>query len=104
MLTQKESIKTRSWLFAPGDSERKMEKATAGPADIVLLDLEDAVAAAEKPRARSLVSAFVSANAKHRARLWIRINPIQGPHALADLAAVMPARPGGVMLPKARGR
>jgi citrate lyase subunit beta/citryl-CoA lyase len=99
-----ESVHARSWLFAPGDSERKMEKATAGTADIVLLDLEDAVADAEKPKARSMVAAFVTANAKHRERLWIRINPIQGPYALADLVAIMPTGPGGIMLPKPRGR
>ena len=63
------SSNARSWLFAPGDSERKMEKATAGTADIVLLDLEDAVAEGEKPKARSMVSAFLSANAKQRQRL-----------------------------------
>jgi citrate lyase subunit beta/citryl-CoA lyase len=104
MTTQVESINARSWLFAPGDSERKMEKATAGAADIVLLDLEDAVAEGEKPKARSMVSAFLKAHAEQRARLWVRINPLQGPHALADLAAVVPGRPGGIMLPKARGR
>jgi citrate lyase subunit beta/citryl-CoA lyase len=94
----------RSWLFAPGDSERKMEKATASTADAVIFDLEDAVTEAEKPKARSLVAAFLKANAQHRARLWVRINPIQGPHALADLAAVMPAAPAGIMFPKPRGR
>src|SRR5580698_8905754 len=104
MATQAEGINARSWLFAPGDSERKMEKATAGAADIVLLDLEDAVSEAEKSKARPMVSAFLKAHAKHRERLWVRINPIQGPHALADLAAVMPASPGGIMLPKSRGR
>ena len=99
-----ESLNARSWLFAPGDSERKMEKATAGTADIVILDLEDAVAEAEKPKARSMVSAFLRANAEGRGRLWVRINPIQGPHALADLVAVMPAGPAGIMFPKPRGR
>jgi len=99
-----ENLNARSWLFAPGDSERKMEKATGGAADIVILDLEDAVAEAEKPKARSMVAAFLAANAQHRARLWVRINPIQGPHALADLAAVMPAAPAGIMFPKPRGR
>jgi citrate lyase subunit beta/citryl-CoA lyase len=98
------NIKMRSWLFAPGDSERKMEKATGGTADIVILDLEDAVAEGEKPKARSMVAAFLTANAKHRERLWIRINPIQGPHGLADLVAVVGSRPGGIMLPKSRGR
>jgi citrate lyase subunit beta/citryl-CoA lyase len=104
MTTQVESISARSWLFAPGDSERKMEKATAGAADIVLLDLEDAVAEGEKAKARSMVTAFLKAHAEQRARLWVRINPLQGPHALADLAAVVPGRPGGIMLPKSRGR
>jgi citrate lyase subunit beta/citryl-CoA lyase len=97
-----ESISARSWLFAPGDSERKMEKAVAGPADIVLFDLEDAVAEGEKPRARSQVAAFLAAQTADRSRLWVRINPLQGPHALSDLTAVMSAPPGGIMLPKAR--
>ena len=94
----------RSWLFAPGDSERKMEKAAAGPADVVLLDLEDAVATGEKPKARAGVSAFLAARPQDRSRLWVRINPLQGPHALTDLAAVIPSRPGGIMVPKTRGR
>jgi len=94
----------RSWLFAPGDSERKMEKASAGAADIVIFDLEDAVAEVEKPRARSRVTAFLNAQPEDRSRLWVRINPLQGPSALADLAAVIPGRPGGIMLPKSRGR
>ncbi|HEY0917080.1 MAG TPA: CoA ester lyase [Solimonas sp.] len=94
----------RSWLFAPGDSEKKMEKAAASAADIALFDLEDAVAEAEKPRARSLVRGFLEkAEPAARARLWVRINPLQGPHALADLAAVMPGKPGGIMVPKTRG-
>src|SRR5271169_2974290 len=104
MVTQAESINARSWLFAPGDSERKMEKATAGVADIVLLDLEDAVAEGEKPKARSMVTTFLKAHPLERARLWVRINPLQGAHALADLAAVVQGHPGGIMLPKVRGR
>jgi citrate lyase subunit beta/citryl-CoA lyase len=98
------SFQARSWLFAPGDSERKMEKATAGDADIVLLDLEDAVSDAEKPKSRALVAAFLKAHPAQRARLWVRINPLQGPHALADLVAVIGAAPGGIMLPKPLGR
>jgi len=104
MAKQVAGSNARSWLFAPGDSERKMEKATAGTADIVLLDLEDAVAEGEKPKARSMVSAFLTANAQQRQRLWVRINPIQGPHGLADLVAIVGSRPGGIMLPKSRGR
>src|SRR5580658_3543664 len=100
MTTHGETINARSWLFAPGDSERKMEKATASSADVVIFDLEDAVADPEKPKARSMVSAFLKANAQHRARLWVRINPMQGQHALTDLAAVMPFAPAGIMCPK----
>src|SRR5512139_436241 len=104
MAIQGDIFSARSWLFAPGDSEKKMEKATAGPADIVIFDLEDAVADAEKPRARSLIADFLRAHARGRERLWVRVNPLDGPHTLADLAAIMPAHPGGIMLPKARGR
>jgi citrate lyase subunit beta/citryl-CoA lyase len=99
-----ERIQARSWLFAPGDSERKMEKAVGSNADRVLIDLEDAVAESEKPKARPMVAAFLKSHANQRERLWVRINPIQGPHALADLVAVMPAAPGGIMLPKPRNR
>jgi citrate lyase subunit beta/citryl-CoA lyase len=98
------TVHARSWLFAPGDSDRKMEKAAASGADIVLIDLEDAVAENEKQKARQGVLAFLKASPSQRHRLWVRINPLQGPHAVADLAAVMPGQPGGVMLPKSRGR
>jgi citrate lyase subunit beta / citryl-CoA lyase len=104
MVPFKEHIGARSWLFAPGDSERKMEKAAGGPADIVVFDLEDSVVEAEKPKARGRIAALLAVQPPDRSRLWVRINPLQGPHALADLAAVMPGRPGGIMLPKSRGR
>ena len=94
----------RSWLFAPGDSEKKMTKAMESSADIVLIDLEDAVVPDAKVTARPLVRDFIMANPAQRHRLWVRINPFDGPHTLADLAAIMPARPGGIMLPKVHGR
>jgi citrate lyase subunit beta/citryl-CoA lyase len=98
------ALKMRSWLFAPGDSAKKMAKAAASNADIALFDLEDAVATDNKPLARRMVHDFLEANAGDRARLWVRINPFDGPYTLADLAAVMPAHPGGIMLPKVYGR
>lgn len=94
----------RSWLFAPGDSDKKMEKARASAADIVILDLEDAIAEPQKPAARQSVLNFLKSHAADAARLWVRINPIQTELALPDLAAIMPGKPGGVMLPKPRGR
>jgi len=99
-----EPIAARSWLFAPGDSEKKMTKAMDGEADIVLIDLEDAVAPDSKAAARPMVHDFIKANPQQRHRLWVRINPFDGPHTLLDLAAIMPANPGGIMLPKVYGR
>lgn len=103
-MTNHAPMKMRSWLFAPGDSERKMEKAAGGNADVVIFDLEDAVTPAEKPTARRMVLDFLNRQSEDRARLWVRVNPLDGPHTLADLAAVMPGRPGGIMLPKVDGR
>lgn len=99
-----EPISARSWLFAPGDSEKKMTKAMEGTADIVLIDLEDAVAPENKETARGMVHDFIKANPQQRDRLWVRINPFDGPYTLGDLAAIIPARPGGIMLPKVYGR
>ena len=104
MAFQHQPISARSWLFAPGDSEKKMTKAMEGSADIVLIDLEDAVAPESKAAARPMVHDFIKAHPEQRARLWVRINPFDGPHTLLDLAAIMPAHPGGIMLPKVYGR
>jgi len=99
-----EPATARSWLFAPGDSEKKMNKAMEGDADIVLIDLEDAVSPENKANARAMVHDFLRANPDQRRRLWVRVNPLDGPYTLLDLAAVMPAHPGGIMLPKVHGR
>ena len=104
MPIQHEPISARSWLFAPGDSEKKITKAMEGEADIVLIDLEDAVAIDNKANARPMVHDFIKANPEQRHRLWVRVNPLDGPYTLLDLAAVMPAHPGGIMLPKVYGR
>jgi citrate lyase subunit beta / citryl-CoA lyase len=98
------NLKMRSWLFAPGDSEKKMTKAIDGSADIALFDLEDAVSPENKPLARQMVHDMLAAHSEQRERLWVRINPFDGPYTLGDLAAIMPARPGGIMLPKVYGR
>jgi citrate lyase subunit beta/citryl-CoA lyase len=89
----------RSLLFAPGDSERKIAKAGGSGADLVVLDLEDSVVDANKPEARRLVAAHLRAGKRAQPQ-WVRINPLDGPHALGDLAAIVSARPDGIMLPK----
>src|SRR5687767_6565958 len=92
----------RSLLFVPGDSARKMEKAATGPADALILDLEDSVAAANKPAARALTAQMLAR--ERGGQLWfVRVNAFDTDETLADLAAVMPARPDGIVLPKCSG-
>lgn len=91
----------RSFLFTPGDSLKKMEKGAAGPADALILDLEDSVAEANRPAARHLVRDFLAAHrSRTRQQLWVRINPLDTPDARLDLAAIVAGRPNGIILPK----
>ena len=90
----------RSLLFVPGDDERKIAKGLASAADALILDLEDSVAQQRKPAARELCAATLAAGA--RMKLFVRINALDTPAALLDLAAVVKARPYGIMLPKCR--
>ncbi len=94
----------RSWLFVPGDSERKLDKARANEADALILDLEDAVADARQAVAREMVRGFLRAHAdRSRQQLWVRINPLDSELSLPDLVGVMPGAPDGIVLPKANG-
>jgi citrate lyase subunit beta / citryl-CoA lyase len=93
----------RSFLFAPGDSEKKLAKAMACGADAVILDLEDSVALPNKPAARTLVTETLAGAGGSGPQLWVRINPLDGGLALADLAAVVNAAPHGIVLPKCEG-
>lgn len=88
----------RSFLFVPGDSERKLAKAQSAGADALIIDLEDSVAASQLSAARTLACAFLESSAGQES--WVRINPLDGHAALDDLRAVMPGRPAGIVLPK----
>ena len=67
------TLRMRSWLFAPGDSDKKMNKAADGEADIVILDLEDAVVESGKADARNAIAELLrSKDEAQRARLWVR--------------------------------
>ena len=91
----------RSWLFVPGDSERKLEKGREIGADALILDLEDAVSNDRQDIARAMVCAYLKAGAdRSRQQLWVRINPLDSELSLPDLAAVMPGAPDGICLPK----
>ena len=91
----------RSWLFVPGDSERKLEKGRDNPADALILDLEDSVSKDRQQVAREMVCAYLKSRPDRlRQKLWVRVNPLDTPLALPDLAAVMPGAPDGICLPK----
>jgi citrate lyase subunit beta / citryl-CoA lyase len=92
----------RSWLFVPGDSDRKQARALASAADAVILDLEDSVSAAELPRARERVSAVLRARgAGSTPQLWVRVNALSSGLLRTDLDAVFAGgAPAGVVLPK----
>jgi citrate lyase subunit beta/citryl-CoA lyase len=94
----------RSLLFVPGDSGRKLEKALGSGADVLILDLEDSVAPAAKAAARETAAAFLRSQAEAGSPvLYVRVNDLSTGLTDEDLAAIMPARPAGIMLPKANG-
>ena len=96
-------MRLRSLLFVPGDRPERMAKALGSGADALILDLEDAVASAAKPEARRQVAAFLGEAVRGEVALFVRINPLDSRLADGDLAAVLPARPDGIVLPKADG-
>ena len=103
-MSLKSGVEPRSWLFIPGDSDRKQAKADDTGADALILDLEDSVAPSNKPDARIKVRAFLDARppGARQSALWVRVNPLDG-GAVQDLAAVIGGAPDGIMLPKIDG-
>ena len=89
---------SRSFLFVPADSERKMEKAGGVGADALILDLEDSVAPDARPAARQLAAEYL----EDRDNVWVRVNPVDTEDFEADIEAVMASQPAGIMLPKPR--
>ncbi|MFT6556967.1 HpcH/HpaI aldolase/citrate lyase family protein [Sneathiella sp.] len=90
----------RSWLFVPGDSEKKMTKGRGNPADALILDLEDSVSDDRQEIARDLTASFLKQETDRKQQLWVRINPLDHAFSLEDLASVMPGAPDGIVLPK----
>lgn len=88
----------RTYLYAPGSERRLMEKALAGDADAVVLDLEDAVAPARKAEARAAVAEVLRARPAKPA--LVRINAQSSGLAEEDLAAIAGPWLAGVRLPK----
>lgn len=90
---------TRSFLFVPADSDRKLQKAVDVGADALIVDLEDSVIPAARPGARELAREFIVG----KEQVWVRINAMDSGDAVLDLEAVMPSAPAGIVLPKPRG-
>src|ERR1700738_4307300 len=92
----------RSFLFVPGDSLRKYENAKKTAADALILDLEDSIAPEEKIGARRTVREMLDARNPNQ-KIYIRVNALDTGMTLGDLAAVIPGRPDGIVLPKCAG-
>jgi citrate lyase subunit beta/citryl-CoA lyase len=90
----------RSVLFMPGANARAMEKARALPADVIVLDLEDAVAPDAKQRAREQAAAAVGAGGYGTREVVIRVNGLGTPWGHEDLLAVARTAPHAVLIPK----
>lgn len=92
----------RSLLYMPATNERAMEKSRQLPVDGVILDLEDAVAPAEKPRARNaMVDALRRGGFGHR-EVIVRVNGLDTPWGQEDLHTVASLPVDGVLIPKVR--
>ena len=91
----------RSLLFVPGDSEKKLEKGFGAGADVVIVDLEDSVAAGNKQSAREIAARFIAAHRQKTASaIYVRVNDLSTGLTDDDLTALVPAAPDGIMLPK----
>ena len=90
----------RSLLFAPGNHARKVEKAFTLEADAVVLDLEDAVAVAEKVPTRDLVIAALKHNRQRSLIGYVRVNAMDTDNCFGDINAVLGEWLDGIMLPK----
>lgn len=94
-------MKLRSLLFVPADRPERFAKAAASGADAIILDLEDSVAPERKAFGREAIAEWLASPRDCVA--FVRVNPLDGDHTRADLAAVLPASSDGIMLPKAEG-
>src|SRR3954453_1719597 len=88
----------RSFLFAPCNHARRVEKALTLDADAVILDLEDAVATAEKPATRETIAEALSR--PRRGLLYVRVNAVDTEFCYGDLLAIVRAGLDGIILPE----
>jgi citrate lyase subunit beta/citryl-CoA lyase len=93
----------RSYLFAPADNQRLLDKVFTAGADAVVVDLEDAVAPSRKDDARAILRRTLETLVPgDTPPLWVRINPVDSGLWRDDLAAVVGPWLGGIRIPKAQ--
>jgi citrate lyase subunit beta/citryl-CoA lyase len=90
----------RSVLYVPATNERALAKLPTLACDAVILDLEDAVAPADKLSARETLSRLFAAGRPFAGDTVIRINALAGEWGRDDLAAALACRPHAILLPK----
>jgi citrate lyase subunit beta / citryl-CoA lyase len=90
----------RSALYTPGANARALEKTGQIPADVFIIDLEDAVAPESKPEARRHVVAFLERPRPRGRELIVRVNGLDTPWCEDDLRAVVGLGPDGILFPK----
>ena len=90
----------RSMLFLPGNTPNIIVNGEVLGADALILDLEDAVAPAEKDSARILVRNAIGEMGFGRCEVIVRINAIDTPFWQRDLETILPVRPAMIMPPK----
>ena len=90
----------RSVLFMPGSNTRALEKARTLAADVLILDLEDAVAPEMKLEARTEVAAALRAGGYGRREIVVRVNALSTPWGRDDVAAAAAAGADAILLPK----
>ncbi len=90
----------RAILFIPGDDRHKIEKGAASGVDAVVLDCEDGVAASRKAEARATIAAALREVDFGRSERIVRVNPFSTHLTHDDIAAILPAQPDAILLPK----
>jgi citrate lyase subunit beta/citryl-CoA lyase len=90
----------RSALYMPGSNPRAVAKARSLPCDVVILDLEDAVAPDMKEAARGAVLAELKAGGFGNREVTVRVNGFGTPWMADDFASVAAAKPDAIVVPK----
>ncbi len=101
-MVQQTTARLRSWLFTPATNPERFAKASEVGADVLIIDLEDAVAPQDKDRARTTALQYLAKSAQGGPARVLRINGLDTTAGLADLAALLQssAHPDMVLLPK----